>query len=66
MENKTSEYPAFPVDDYLGINKRFYTVVQIAAKLSGRLDIISESDRTRLVKISYLITDEILKQENGE
>ena len=65
-KNETSEYPVFPVDEYLGMSKRFYAAVQIAAKLSDRMDIISEFDRTRLVRFSYLITDELLKQEYGE
>lgn len=74
-KNKTSEYPAFPVDEYLGASKRFYaacSAIQVLCSSNivgvGSFDFSSSSDAKvrQIVRIAYEIADEMLKKEYGE
>ena len=73
--NKLGEYPAFPIDEYLGMSKHFYATCAAMQGLCssnivgvGSFDFNTSADNKikQIIRISRLLADEIIKQENGE
>lgn len=80
MKDKLGQEPAFPLDNTcikqveegygigaygIGINKRFYVACYAMQGLSSNAAFTNmKSNPKELVKFSYIIADELLRQEN--